>query len=195
MSDAAERFGRATDGFAARVDAVRRDQWQTQSPCPKWTVRDVTVHVINEARRMLATVRQTEPESLYGVQVAPMGELPETEPGADLPAAFRSIAAGLVAAIDDPTCRQVELPTFAGPQPFAELVDTLPEDVLIHTWDVARATGGDERLDPELVEYVFERFKPLDEMLRQPWAFGPKITPPEGADVQTQFLCFVGRLT
>jgi hypothetical protein len=37
-----------------------------------------------------------------------------------------------------------------------------------------------ERLDPELVEYVCERFKPLDELLRQPWAFGPKITAPGG---------------
>ena len=51
---------------------------------------------------------------------------------------------------------------------------------LIHSWDIARATGGDERLDPELVEYVCERFKPLDELLRQPWAFGPKITAPGG---------------
>jgi energy-coupling factor transporter ATP-binding protein EcfA2 len=114
--------------------------------------------------------------------------------GANLPAAFRSIAEGLVAAIDDPVCRDVQLPTFAGPQPFADLADTLPEDVLIHSWDIALATDRDERLDPELVEYVFERFKPLDELLRQPWAFGPKITPPEATDTQTQFLCFVGRL-
>jgi hypothetical protein len=66
--------------------------------------------------------------------------------------------------------------------------------VLIHSWDIARATGGDERLDPELVEDVCERFKLLDDLPRQPWGFGPKITPPEGADIQTQFLRFVGRL-
>jgi hypothetical protein len=48
--------------------------------------------------------------------------------------------------------------------PFAEGVETLPEDVLIHTWNLARATGGDT-----------------------------KVTPPPGADVQTEFLCFVGR--
>jgi uncharacterized protein (TIGR03086 family) len=193
MSDDAARFKRAAEGFSARIAAVRPDQWQTQSPCPNWTARDVTVHVINETRRMLSTVRRVEPEAIQGVGVAEMGALPQTEPAADLAAAFKQASDGLTTAIDDPDCRSVELPTFAGPQPFSGIVDSLPEDVLIHTWDLARATGGDERLDPDLVEYVFERFKPLDEILRQPWAFGPKVTPPANADHQTEFLCFVGR--
>jgi hypothetical protein len=30
-------------------------------------------------------------------------------------------------------------------------------------------------------------------MLRQPGAFGPKVDPPAGADLQTEFLCFLGR--
>jgi hypothetical protein len=112
---------------------------------------------------------------------------------ADLAAAWGEIGAGLVEAVDDPACAKVQLPTPVGPMPFVEVVDALPEDVLIHTWDLARATGGDEQLDAEAVVHVFEKFRPLDEALRQPWAFGPRITPPPGADVQTEFLCFVGR--
>lgn len=193
MSDDAARFERAAAGFSGRIASVRPDQWQAQSPCPKWSARDVTVHVINETRRMLSTVQRTEPQAIHGVGVAGMGALPDTDIDADLQAAFDQVAEGLTTAIDDPACRGVELPTFAGPQPFSDIVGTLPEDVLIHTWDLARATGGDERLDPELVEYVFERFKPLDEMLRQPWAFGPKAQAPPNADQQTEFLCFVGR--
>src|SRR5215203_670981 len=33
-------------------------------------------------------------------------------------------------------------------------------DVLIHTWDVARATGQDEKLDPDLVEACSAMFLP-----------------------------------
>jgi hypothetical protein len=80
-----------------------------------------------------------------------------------------------------------------GPTPYRQILDALPEDVLIHTWDIARAIGADETLDVSLVEHVYEHLKPLDDMLRQPWAFGPVTPTPAGADLQTEFLCFVGR--
>jgi uncharacterized protein (TIGR03086 family) len=189
----ADRFQRAADGFAARIRVVPDDRWTSSSPCPGWTARDVAVHVINEARRILATVRGAEPQALYGVPVVPMGELPAAAPDAELATAFERISTELVEAIDDPVCQRVPLPTPAGPVPFADCVEALPEDVLIHTWDLARATGGDERLDPDLVAHVHAHLEPMDEMLRQPWAFGPKVPPPAGADAQTRFLCFVGR--
>jgi hypothetical protein len=122
-----------------------------------------------------------------------MGSLPELAPDVDLGAAWAVIGAGLTDAINDPTCADVPLPTPVGPQPFSAVLEALPEDVLIHTWDLARATGGNEVLDAEAVAQVFERLRPLDDALRQPWAFGPKLQPAATADLQTQFLCFVGR--
>ncbi|ADB32230.1 hypothetical protein Kfla_3167 [Kribbella flavida DSM 17836] len=193
MSAAADRFDRVAQGFLARIEAVPADRWNNPTPCPNWTARQVVAHVINEQRRMLATVRRTDPEDLYGVPVAPMGVVPEPAHDADLPAAWREIGSALTEAIDDPACTPVALPTPAGPMPFEQVAETLPEDVLIHTWDLARSTGGDERLDEEAVRHVLARLEPLDEVLRQPWAFGPKVTPPAGADLQTELLCFVGR--
>jgi uncharacterized protein (TIGR03086 family) len=193
MSEQADRFRRAADGFQQRIEAVPAHAWESQSPCPNWTARDVVGHVVNEARRVVATVHNREPEPLHGVAVAAMGRLPELAANADLAAAWAQVSADMTAAIDDPGCRQVALPTPVGPLPFADSLEALPEDVLIHTWDLARATGGDERLDPEIVAHVYEHFKPMDEALRQPWAFGPKVTPPANADLQAEFLCFVGR--
>jgi uncharacterized protein (TIGR03086 family) len=193
MSENAERFARVAAGFLERIEAVPVDRWDDPSPCPNWSARQVVAHVINEQRRILGTLRGIEPKARYGVPVTEMGVVPEPEPGADLAAAWREVGDALVEAIDDPACAEIALPTPVGPMPFAEVVEALPEDVLIHSWDLARATGGDERLDAEAVVRVFEKFKPMDEALRQPWAFGPKQTPPPGADVQTDFLCFVGR--
>ena len=65
--------------------------------------------------------------------------------------------------------------------------------MLIHTWDLARAAGLDERLDPTEVHRVFETMKPMDEKMRAPGAIGPKLEPPPGADEQTQLLAFMGR--
>jgi uncharacterized protein (TIGR03086 family) len=193
MSEQADRFRRAADGFQQRIEAVPADAWDSPSPCPNWTARDVVAHVINEARRVVATVHNRVPEPLYGVPVAEMGTLPAMSADADPAAAWAQVSAGMTAAIDDPRCRQVALPTPVGPLPFADSLEALPEDVLIHTWDLARAIGGDEKLDPEIVAHVYEHLMPMDEALRQPWAFGPKVTPPAGADAQTEFLCFVGR--
>jgi uncharacterized protein (TIGR03086 family) len=192
-SEQADRFRRAADGFAARIVATPADRWESASPCPGWTAHDIVAHVINEARRILATVRGVQPEPLHGVGLAEMGALPPMGEDADPAAAWEKISTGLTAAIDDPACRAAELPTPGGQVPFADIIEALPEDVLIHTWDLARATGGDDRLDPGLVAHVHAHLLPMDEMLRQPWAFGPKVPPPPGADPQTELLCFVGR--
>ena len=192
-SATATRFDQASRGFLARIQAVAIDQWGNPSPCPNWSAQNVVAHVINEQRRTLASVHNDEPEPIHGVAVAEMGSLPEIAPDADLAAAWAAIGEALTTAIDDPACQSIELPTPMGPTPFGQISEVLPEDVLIHTWDLARATGGDERLDADLVAHVYEHLKPLDEMLRQPWAFGPKVATPPDADLQTEFLCFVGR--
>jgi hypothetical protein len=66
-------------------------------------------------------------------------------------------------------------------------------DVLVHTWDLARTIGADESLDEDTVRRAYEALKPMDAMIRQPYVFGPKLEPPMGADVQTEFLYFLGR--
>ena len=39
-------------------------------------------------------------------------------------------------------------------------------DILVHTWDLARATGLDETLDADEVHRMFVGMEPMDEMLR-----------------------------
>jgi len=81
-----------------------------------------------------------------------------------------------------------------GPMPLEQMLPQLVcMDMLVHTWDLARAVGGDDRLDEEFVQQAYETLKPMDTMIRQPNLFGPKLDPPPGADVQTEFLYFLGR--
>jgi hypothetical protein len=66
-------------------------------------------------------------------------------------------------------------------------------DLLVHTWDLARAVGADEHLDEDSVRDAYETLKPMDAMIRQPKVFGPKLEPPLDADQQREFLYFLGR--
>lgn len=49
------------------------------------------------------------------------------------------------------------------------------------------------RETPDSVRHAYEALKPMDAMIRRPYVFGPKLEPPQGADLQTEFLHFLGR--
>ena len=45
--------------------------------------------------------------------------------------------------------------------------------------------GADERLDEDSVARAFALLEPMDAMIRRPNFFGPKLDPPDDADLQT----------
>ena len=63
----------------------------------------------------------------------------------------------------------------------------------MHRWDLARATGLDERLDPAICAEMFAGMEPLDDLLRSSGQYGPRVVVPDDADVQTKLLAFIGR--
>ena len=57
----------------------------------------------------------------------------------------------------------------------------------------ARATEQDETLDRAEVEAMFAGIQPFDEVLRSSGHYGPRVTVPDDADVQTKLIAFTGR--
>jgi uncharacterized protein (TIGR03086 family) len=81
-----------------------------------------------------------------------------------------------------------------GEVPLPEAVDRFyTPDVFMHTWDLARATGQDESLDPGKCAELLEGMLPIDDLLRRSGQYGPRVDVPESADVQTRLLAFIGR--
>lgn len=120
------------------------------------------------------------------------GPVPGVEEG--LSAAWQEATAAMTDALADPERAGSEVKTRAGSQRFDEMVGQLVcADTLVHTWDLARASGQDERLDPGATERAFADLTPLDAAIRVPGGFGPAITPDKGADLQTRFVNFCGR--
>jgi len=98
------------------------------------------------------------------------------------------------AVLDDPETAAREFSGPMGRVTVEQSVDQLiTADVLVHTWDLARATGLDESLDAEVVRRLFEGMEPYDEALRSSGHYGPRVTVPEAADDQTKLLAFMGR--
>ena len=75
----------------------------------------------------------------------------------------------------------------------AQLVPLLSRDVLIHTWDLARAAGHEVDLDPELCRTFLEGLPSDDGALSRSGMYDIPRAVPAGSDGQTRLLARLGR--
>jgi uncharacterized protein (TIGR03086 family) len=177
---AADRHRRHAGAFSDRVRGTR--DWTVPAPVAGWTARDVVRHLVEWFPDFLAAGS--------GVRLPP-GPSVDDDPVAAWQHQFDAVQAVL----DDPTTASRALVNpHIGELPLDHAIDRFyTADVFMHTWDLARATGQDDRLDPALCAEMLAGMKPLDELLRQSGQYGPKVAVPDDADVQTQMLGFIGR--
>jgi len=187
MSENFALYCRALDGFDRVIRSVPSDKWQAQSPCTEWKAIDVAGHVIS--------VQLGVTSGLTGGSLAGSGERPSLRDlaGDDPVASWDAARAGLMEAVAVDGALEKVLKTPFGEMPADTFFGIIVLDALTHSWDLARATGGDDHLDPELVSVCSERIRPLDEAIRGGGFFGPAREAPEGADEQTQLMAFLGR--
>jgi uncharacterized protein (TIGR03086 family) len=183
MSENSEKYRKAVAGFSAIVDQVPTDKWSAPSPCVGWTARHIVGHVIGGTQMVSAAQTGAGPDSSDPLAAA--GDDP-----ASSYASARDLA--LSTLTDEYLAKPVQSPF--GEIPLDQLVGMiLTSDVLIHTWDLAKAAGVDVTLDAGLCEAAYTGLVPMDAMVRADTVFGPKIEPPADADAQTKLLCFTGR--
>lgn len=170
----AERFRRIAASFSERVDGVT--DWDASAPCEGWVARDVVAHLTSWVPGFFA------------------GALDLPSATGDVVADWTALRDALQAALDDPSVSAREVTSRAGTHQVGQAIDTfVTGDVLVHTWDLARATGQDERLDPTEVHRMLEGMLPMDEVLRSSGHYGPRVEVSEDADEQTRLIAFTGR--
>ena len=180
-----ELFQRAQAQFTDRVDAVEPDQWEDEA-LPEWTVADLVAHMVTEmlwVSPLLAGEPHAEGRFPDGTSDL-LGDDPFT--------GWESAADGALGAFaeDDALLRTVHL--VRGPTPAAAYIQELIADLTVHSWDLARATGGDTELDGELVTaalLVGERL-PEDGV---PGLFDPPLETSLEASPQARMLARFGR--
>lgn len=181
-SECAERYRVVASGFTRRVEAVQGDAWLLPAPCEGWVALDVVRHLVN----------WVPPFLVDGAEVTlPAGPSVDMDPAN----AWSTMSGGIQSLLDRPdqAARAFDHPR-AGRRRLDDAVMTfiLP-DVLIHTWDLARATGLDETLDRSEVVRTFDGAREVDDLLRQSGQYGSKIEVGPDADVQTRLIAFLGR--
>ena len=73
------------------------------------------------------------------------------------------------------------------------MLDALTTDVLVHTWDLARATGVAVAADDALCERALRAARAMPEFSRAPGMIGPEVAVDESAPVADRLAAFYGR--
>jgi uncharacterized protein (TIGR03086 family) len=179
-------FRRAQAGFSARVDAIGPDQWALPTPCTDWNVRALVNHLVYE--------QVWVPPLLAGQTVAEIGDRFEGDlVGADPAATWHSTSAASAAALAEPGALDRTVTVSYGNLLAAVYCREMVSDLTIHSWDLARAIGAPEALDPELVDISLAHMEPMIDAWQEAGIFAPKIPAPTDADPQTRLLLLSGR--
>jgi uncharacterized protein (TIGR03086 family) len=181
MSEIAARYDRVAAQFTARVEAVPAGAWDNPAPCEGWVARDVVRHLVEWIPAFFATYADL-----------PLAAGPPVD--IDTVGAWRALDDSLRAALADPVIANREFEMRGGRYSIEAAIDMFcTNDVLVHTWDLARAAGLDETLDPGEVHRVFSGMEVYDDALRQSGQYGPRVAVPDDADEQTKLIAFTGR--
>jgi uncharacterized protein (TIGR03086 family) len=173
-------------GTRAYIDAVRGDQWHAPTPCTDWDVKQIANHIIGE--------NLWAGEILEGKTIAEVGSKFDGDlAGQDPATAYQGSVKVATDAVSAPGAMQVTCHLSFGDFSGADYAAQLFMDTLIHGWDIAKATGQDTRLDPDLVAACMPIAQLITSMARGSGAFGDDLPVSSDADPQTRLLALLGR--
>jgi uncharacterized protein (TIGR03086 family) len=176
----AERHRQVGRGFTDRVSGVR--DWDVPSPVAGWAARDVVRHLTMWFPAFLAAGT--------GIEL-PRGPTVDDDPVA----AWQVHCDAVQAVLDEPaTPDRVLIDRHIGEVPLDQAIDRFyTADVFMHTWDLARATGQDDRLDPDFCSALLAGMEQMEEAIRSSGHYGPRIPVRDDAGPQARLLGFIGR--
>ncbi len=176
----------ALASFGRRVQAVAANQWSAPTPCTDWPVRELVNHLTAEQLWV--------PELLAGATIAEVGGRFDGDVlGQDPVGSWQAAARRAREAFTAPGALDLTVRLSYGDRPALAYCAEMTVDATVHTWDLARATGGDTHLAPELVEFALHEVTPYADGLAATGYFAPPVPTGPDADPLTRLLGLLGR--
>jgi uncharacterized protein (TIGR03086 family) len=182
-------FGPAVALVAEVAARVRDDQLDAPTPCEKYRVRNLLGHLVGLTAAFRAAARKD------------LGPLTDTDPGSSVPdvagdwrGALSVQLRELAEAWREPAAWEGMTQAGGVTFPAADAGRVALNEVLIHGWDLARATGQDYPADPAALRSSFAMLAPVadaDAETRGP--FGPAVPVPDEAPLLDRVIALAGR--
>ncbi len=173
--DLLDLYDRGSAWTAKKVAGAKKNL-DAPTACKEWSARDLVNHLIDGANYFAGTAQGKKVDP-------PSPEPPELMDGDDPVKAFEESRRSILEAYKDPKVQEENMVTLG----------IAFSDSLIHGWDLAKGTGQDTKMPPDLAEAAFQM---LDGRLTEENrgdAFKPPIKVPEDASAQEKLLAYVGR--
>ncbi|MGB7236043.1 MAG: TIGR03086 family metal-binding protein [Rhodococcus sp. (in: high G+C Gram-positive bacteria)] len=171
MDSIGDVWSAAADKWDEVIGQVGDDDWEKSTPCEGWTVRELVDHAMHW---------QGRGAGVFGADVDPDGEWATLKPA-------------LATALADPANLEGTAEALGG-TPKPAVAGLITADLLVHSWDLARAIGVDATLPEAAAESTLMGLQRLPEdMLRSERMFGPAVAVPDDASAQDKLIGFVGR--
>jgi uncharacterized protein (TIGR03086 family) len=166
-------------GFTERVVGVT--DWDAPAPVEGWVARDVVRHLVTWL-----------PAFLDSRSLPVLPAVPSVDD--DPVSAWQAHTDAVQALLDGPEAgHQVDDPYLGGRRLDEFIAMIYTSDVFMHTWDLARATGQDETLDPDTCAAMLAGMEQMEDVIRGSGQYGARVDVPADADAQTRLLGFIGR--
>ncbi len=185
MPNPIELYEGARDYMVPILGGVQASQLTGSTPCSKWNVKQLINHNILVAEWVHRTFTGGEGVDPFAVD----GDLPEE--GAQ--AAFAAVTDKVLQAIKAPGMLEKVIATPCGEMPAGNFLMFPFGDILIHKWDLAKATNLDTAMDSSMADACAQVMSPMLQGNREGGFFGPEVTVPIDASSRDKLLGLAGR--
>ncbi|MEU3372219.1 TIGR03086 family metal-binding protein [Streptomyces sp. NPDC006660] len=183
-------LGPAAAELARLLDGVGDDQLSAPTPCPEYALRDLLAHVLGLSVAFQDAARKVRGPS---TGTAPSAAAPPALPD-DWRAALPRHLAAMAEAWRDPAAWEGGTQIGGLDLPGAITGRVGLDELVVHGWDVARATGQDYRPSTADLEVSRAFLAPSkDDPAARGGAFGPAIDVPDSAPLLDRVIGLSGR--
>lgn len=185
MPNIIELYEGARDYMIPIIRGVSAGQMTGSTPCADWNVQQLINHNILVAKFAHAILTGGEQVDASAVDV------PLPAEGAE--EAFASGSSNVLEAIKVAGMLEKVISTPFGEMPASNFLMLPFGDILIHKWDLAKATNQATAMDSSMADVCYQVFAPMADQGRQGGIFGPEVTVPMDASSRDKLLGLTGR--
>lgn len=184
--DLFDQLGRSISEFGTRLKLVHTEHWHLPTPCEEWDVRELVNHVVGGAVRYTMLLHGATAEEVVATRV--LDHL-----AGDPVEAFERRAQEVTCAFREPGALSRTVHHPAGDRTGKELLELRITEFAVHAWDLARAIGADEQIDPSLVDEMCRRLSIAGTRMERGGYFDPPTSAPNSASPLIRLLHLTGR--
>lgn len=176
----------ARSQFERRLTAISDSDWGKPTPCTEWNLRQLVNHIVSHEYRFADNLATDNPDYYVASRA-------DDFLGNDPNGAWRKGVALLDAAIAGLDSLDTTI-NFLLPLPARDVLLVRVFEATVHTWDVSRAIGFDDRIDEHLASLIYPLVQRLSHVpVTRAFFAAPTDSVPSTATPQARLLHLAGR--